>query len=73
MEPWEPDHHGAWTIKTPKDMPVTQVAMLQETIGEAWTEYGGDPNNAEQFWNHLVGNGMADVPRETSGGDDASA
>lgn len=50
----------------PKDMPLTVVAMLQETIKEAWASYSGVPENAEQFWNHLVGNGVADVPRETS-------
>lgn len=72
-QPAERDHLGVWVIKPPKDMPIVQIAMLQTTIGEAWAEYGGDPNNGEQFWNFLVGNGMASVPRETSGGDDASA
>jgi hypothetical protein len=65
-EPRGRDHRGIWKIEPPKDMPLVQIAMLQETIKEAWTTYGGDPNNGEQFWNHLVGNGMANVPRETS-------
>lgn len=68
MEPWEPDHHGAWTIKTPKDMPVTQVAMLQETIAAYWAEYPGDPNDTELFWDFLT-ESMANVPRETSEGE----
>jgi hypothetical protein len=61
-----PDHRGLFSIKTPDDMPLSQVAMLQETIREAWASYGGDHDNPEQFWNHLVGSGMTDVPRETS-------
>lgn len=61
-----PNHLGVWTIKVPDDMPIQQIAMLQATIAEAWASYGGDPENAEQFFNHLVGNGAADVPRETS-------
>ena len=65
-EPRERDHRGLWKIEPPKDMPLTLIAMLQETIKEAWASYGGVPDNGEQFWNHLVGNGMADVPRETS-------
>lgn len=65
-EPRERDHLGLWKIEPPKDMPLVQIAMLQETIKEAWATYGGDPNNGEQFWNHLVGNGAANVPRETS-------
>jgi hypothetical protein len=64
-EPIERDHQGIWMIRPPKDMPLVQIAMLQETIKDAWATYGGDPNNGEQFWNHLVGNGMANVPRET--------
>ena len=66
MEPWKPDHRGMWFILPPEDMPITQVTMLQATVGEAWASYGGDPNNPEQFWSFLVGNGMANVPRETS-------
>lgn len=53
------------TIFPPDGMPVNLVAMLQATIDDAWQEYGGDPYNAEQFWNHMVGLGAADVPRET--------
>lgn len=65
-EPYETNHHGVWTVETPADMTITVIAMLQATIKEAWESYGGDPMNAEQFWNHLVDNGAADVPRETS-------
>lgn len=54
-------------IQPPDGMPCMIVAMLQATIEEAWQQYGGAPTSAEQFWNHLVGNGAADVPRETSG------
>lgn len=64
QELW-PNHRGVYVIKAPSDMPLVLIAMLQATIGEAWVEYGGDPNNAEQFWNHLAANGMTDVPRET--------
>lgn len=53
-------------IEPPKGMPFTVIAMLQATIQAAWRAYGGVPTNAEQFWNHMVGNGSADVPRETS-------
>lgn len=53
-------------IMPPHTMPYPVVALLQATITEAWLDYGGDPNNPEQFWNHLVGNGAANVPRETS-------
>lgn len=66
MEPWNPDHRGLWAIMPPADMPLAQITMLQTTIAEAWQSYGGERDNAEQFFNHLVGNGMADVPRETS-------
>ena len=59
------DHLGVWVIKAPKDMPIAQIAMLQTTIAAYWEEYPGDPNKTEQFWNFLVGNGMANVPRET--------
>lgn len=52
-------------IEPPDGMPYMVVAMLQATIEEAWQQYGGDPTNSEQFWNFLVGNGVADVPRET--------
>lgn len=61
-----PDHRGMWVVKVPNDMPITIIAMLQATVAEAWKSYGGDPGNAEQFFNHLVAGGMANVPRETS-------
>lgn len=64
--PWHPDRGNTLFIRTPIDMPLKQIAMLQTTIHEAWAAYDGDPHNAEQFWNFLVGNGVADVPRETS-------
>lgn len=59
-------HSYPVAIIPPDGMPVNQVAMLQASIDDAWQEYGGDPYNAEQFWNHMVGLGAADVPRETS-------
>jgi hypothetical protein len=59
-------HEIPTVITPPAEMPYPVVAMLQATIIEAWAEYGGDPSHSEQFWNHLVGNGAANVPRETS-------
>jgi hypothetical protein len=65
-EPVERDHLGLWMIRPPKDMPITQIAMLQETITAYWEEYPGDPTNSEAFWDFMVSNGMVNVPRETS-------
>lgn len=48
------DHLGIYTIMPPKDMPLPVIAMLQETIKEAWADYDGDPHNAEEFWAHLA-------------------
>lgn len=53
-------------ITPPATMPVTMIGMLQVTVADAWSTYGGDPNDAEQFFNHLIGNNATDVPRETS-------
>lgn len=41
-------------ITLPDDMPISQAAMLQVTLVEAWKDYDGDPNNAEEFWNFLT-------------------
>lgn len=42
-------------ITLPDDMPVPVATMLQTTISEVWADYDGDPLNAEEFWNFLVG------------------
>lgn len=50
----EADHLGVWAIKAPADMPLTQIAMLQATIREAWRNYDGDSGDTEAFWKFLA-------------------
>jgi hypothetical protein len=64
-----PDHRGLWKIEPPKDMPIEQIAMLQGIIRAAWRDYPGEVDDPQEFWEFLI----TRVPRETSGGDDASA